>query len=133
MNGDILTDIDYRALFAHHLEQRVELTVTTCRRTNLIDYGVIETTEAGLIADFREKPEFECTVSAGVYVFDRRVLRHVPVDTKFGFDDLMATLLAQKYPIATYPHQGYWLDIGRLEDYDRAQRDLSRIHGLLGQ
>ncbi len=132
INGDILTDLNYRALFNHHLEQGLKLTVATCRRENLIDYGVIETGDTGLVTDFQEKPSHDFTVSAGVYVFSRAMLDVVPKGEKFGFDDLMETLLERNEPIATYPHEGYWLDIGRLEDYDRAQRDVDRINKLLG-
>ena len=131
VNGDILTDLDYNRLLAHHLDQGTKLTVATCRRENRIDYGVIETDPVGLVTGFREKPSYDFTVSAGVYVFSRSILDHVPARERFGFDDLMHLLLEQQEAIATYPHDGYWRDIGRPEDYAQVNTELAIIEDLL--
>jgi NDP-sugar pyrophosphorylase family protein len=73
---------------------------------------------------FREKPTQELDVSMGVYVFSRRLLQHVPANRPFGFDDLVLTLLRHQCPVHVYPFAGYWLDIGRPADYDKAIQDL---------
>jgi len=131
VNGDILTDMDFAALMAYHREQELPLTVATCRRESRNDYGVLETGPTGLVTGFTEKPTFSFTVSAGVYAFSREVLRYVPEGEPFGFDRLMLTLLENHEPIATYPFEGYWLDIGRHEDYQQANDDIDRIEELL--
>ncbi|HOD65534.1 MAG TPA: sugar phosphate nucleotidyltransferase [candidate division Zixibacteria bacterium] len=131
VNGDILTDLDFRRLYEGHRERGVVATVATCRRENRVDYGVIETDAQGRLAAFHEKPARTVTVSAGVYVFSREILRYVPRGERFGFDDLMATLLARGEPVATYPIAGYWLDVGRLEDYAVANQEFDRIKALL--
>jgi NDP-sugar pyrophosphorylase family protein len=131
VNGDILTDLDYNRLFAHHLEQGTKLTVATCRRENMVDYGVLATGPTGLVTEFREKPSYDFTVSAGVYVFAREVLEFVPKKERFGFDDLMHALLERKEPISTFPYDGYWRDIGRPEDYAQVNNELERVEELL--
>lgn len=130
-NGDILTDIDFARLMEFHRQQGTLVTVATHERVSEVDYGVIETDSTGLVTAFLEKPSYEVTVSMGVYAFNRRVLDLVPPDSPFGFDDLMNTLLGEDHRVATYPFEGYWLDIGRLEDYHRAQIDISQREELL--
>lgn len=131
VNGDILTDLNFRRLYEHHIDSGTKVTVATCRRANQIDYGVMEIGPTGLVIGFTEKPTTTVTVSAGVYVFSRDVLRYVPRGGKFGFDQLMLKMLSENEPIATYPFDGYWLDIGRVEDYMRANNEIERIERLL--
>ncbi len=131
-NGDILSDIDVGELYQSHLASAAKMTVATFRRTEKIDYGVVEVADSGLVTGFREKPEYDFTVSMGIYVFARAVLEHVPDGAKFGFDDLMMGLLRREEPVNTFEYDGYWLDIGRPADYWQANRDIERIKGLLG-
>ena len=130
-NGDILTNIDFQALFDHHVRSRAELTVATCRRTTKIDYGVLEMGAEGAVTGFREKPTYAFVVSMGIYVFSREVLRLVPEGRKFGFDDLMLALLERREPVSTFPFDGYWLDVGRPDDYRQANQDADKIRGLM--
>ena len=130
VNGDILTDIDYQALYKNHLESEAMLTVATCRRQHSVDYGILKTDSDNAVIGFQEKPVLDYTVSMGVYVFTRQLLEFVPDNTKFGFDDLMLTLLERKAAVRSYPYDGYWLDIGRVEDYEQANRDISLIEKL---
>ncbi len=130
-NGDILTDIDFRVLLDHHIHSRSKLTVATCQRTTRIDYGVLEIADDGVVATFREKPSYTFSVSMGVYVFSRQLLNLVPEKEKFGFDDLMFALLERKEPVNTFLFDGYWLDIGRPDDYRQANRDVEKIRRLI--
>lgn len=129
-NGDILSDIDIAALFRQHQSSNAVLTVACTRRTELLDFGVIETDDTGRVASFFEKPRNEYLVSMGIYVFSRRVLEFVPSDQAYGFDQLMHDLLEAGQPIATRVFDGYWLDIGRVSDYERAQLDIEKIKKL---
>ena len=131
VNGDILTDLDFAELFRHHLDGGTDLTVAIHERSNIVDYGVIEVGTDGMVASFTEKPVSHLTVSMGVYVFSRRVLKFVPEDKPFGFDELMLSLLERHEPVNTYRYDGYWLDVGRPDDYLRAQRDIARVQKLL--
>jgi len=130
VNGDILTDLDFASLVQNHESSEALVTVATCRRTHNVDFGVIETNSEGRMVAFSEKPTHSFTVSAGAYAFSRRVLDHVPDGTPFGFDDLMLRLLAKGLPIATFPHTGYWRDIGRPNDYLQAVEEFDGIRHL---
>jgi len=131
-NGDILTDLDFSRLYQNHLESGCKLSVATHRRLNKIDYGVIGVGDDGRVNSFKEKPVYDFTVSMGIYVFSRSVLDVVPEKEPFGFDHLMLKLLELKEPINTYPFEGYWMDIGRPDDYEQVKEDIKRNESLLG-
>ncbi len=125
MNGDLLTDIDFKHLYDTHLRNDSLLTVSICQRKSKIDFGVIETAPGtDIVTGFTEKPEYNFEVSMGVYVMNRKILDLIPNDRPFGFDDLMIMLLQQKKSVSVYRFSGYWLDIGRPEDYEQANLDV---------
>jgi len=129
MNGDLLTDLDFKELYNYHLENKSLITVATYKRTAKIDFGVIEIDKNKNIAvGFKEKPEYELNVSMGVYAFNRKVLNFVPDGQPFGFDDLMQVFIAKNKNIKIYPYDGYWLDIGRPEDYEKANEDIEKLN-----
>ena len=130
-NGDILTDMDFSKLFDHHIRSGARLTVAVHQRTNLVDYGVLEIDGNGMVTSFTEKPSRQLTVSMGIYVFSRELLTVIPEGVPYGFDHLMFQLLEQGEAISTYRYDGYWLDVGRLEDYHQAQRDIARVQKLM--
>lgn len=124
MNGDVLTDLDYRALFRAHLAGNTKLTVATYRRDVPIDFGVLEVNGASRVNGFREKPTFHFDVSMGVYVFSRSILEYVPNEAAYGFDQLVLDMLDRGDPINAFRHSGYWLDLGRPDDYDKANEEI---------
>jgi NDP-sugar pyrophosphorylase family protein len=120
MNGDVLTDLDYRAFCqAHHAGGGV-FTICATKRTQRIDYGVLGADENSRLVSFREKPSYDFLVSMGIYAMNRQVLKVIPEEAKFGFDDLMGELLARREKIQILPFEGRWLDIGRPDDYELA-------------
>jgi NDP-sugar pyrophosphorylase family protein len=119
MNGDILTDLSYRDLLDRHIASGAPITVATARRDVEIDFGTLEVEGDAIIA-FREKPVLPYRVSMGVYALSRETLHGYPRGQHLGFDDVMVDLIAAGRRPASYAHAGYWLDIGRPEDYDRA-------------
>lgn len=132
MNGDLLTDLNFSDLFQYHLDGNSLLTVSTFVRNMKIDFGVIDVDEKSMLTKgFREKPEYTFSVSMGVYVMNRKVLDFVPDSTSFGFDDLMLTLLKKNEPARIYPYHGYWLDIGRPDDYEKANEDIEYLNKIL--
>jgi NDP-sugar pyrophosphorylase family protein len=132
MNGDLLTDLPFRDLYNYHLNGNSLLTVSTYTRRTKIDFGVIDIDPVTKFATgFREKPEFVFEVSMGVYVMNKLVLELVPPSAHFGFDDLMLALLEKKQPAKTFPYTGYWLDIGRPDDYEKANEDIEKLNSLL--
>jgi NDP-mannose synthase len=119
MNGDVLTDLPMHKLYDEHVSQKRQFTIAASERTNIVDYGVLHANESQLTG-FEEKPRFQYLVSMGVYILNRSVLAHVPPGQKYGFDNLMLDMLARGEPVHVERHAGYWMDIGRVDDYMRA-------------
>jgi NDP-sugar pyrophosphorylase family protein len=119
MNGDVLTDLSMQKLYEEHVTQKRLFTIAASERTNIVDYGVLHASDNQLTG-FEEKPKFQYLVSMGVYILNRSVLDRVPEGQKYGFDDLMLNMLARKESVHVERHSGYWLDIGRVDDYMRA-------------
>lgn len=124
MNGDILTDLDYRALMDQHCVTGADVTVATYRRQVQIDFGVLEVDESE-VRDFTEKPTLNYSVSMGIYGFSRALLDYYLPGVPVGFDTLMLDRLRAGAPPKTFTFSGYWLDIGRPDDYDRAQSEFA--------
>jgi len=117
MNGDILTDLDYKQFHDNHIAENRIFTVSSMRREHRIDYGVLESDDSGLLSSFREKPCVSHEVSMGVYMVSRRAIKYIPADINYGFDNLMINLIDAGLPAYVRPFSGYWLDIGRPDDY----------------
>lgn len=130
MNGDVLTTLNYADLLARHVASDVPLTVATSPRVVKIDFGVLEAS-GGRIVGFREKPLLSYLVSMGVYALSRETIARYPEGLSFGFDDLVLDLLAQDRPPGIYEFDGYWLDIGRPDDYDEANARFDEIRAQL--
>ena len=120
MNGDILTDLNYQDLINYHQKRGALATVATYQRDVNSDFGVLEQNKEQKIIAFEEKPIYHFNVSMGIYVFSKKILDYVPTHLPFGFDQLMHILIAKNEPVFAFPHKGYWLDIGRPDDYTRA-------------
>lgn len=120
MNGDVLTDLDFASFHASHMTAGSLFTVSSHRREQVIDYGVLETDGHRCLIGFREKPKTEYEVSMGVYMVSRKAVDFVPQGTPYGFDNLMLDLIAAKQKVAVRSFDGYWLDIGRPDDYLQA-------------
>jgi NDP-mannose synthase len=131
MNGDLLTDLDFRKFIAFHRENKADVTVGIYGREVKIDFGVIETNPKGQISDYIEKPSFQYLVSMGVYVLEPVVLEYIPRKMRFDFPDLIKALLTENKRVCAYVHSGYWLDIGRPDDYLRAQDEVPVIQSYL--
>lgn len=128
MNGDILTDLDYRTFFQQHLDDQAILSISAARREQFIDFGVLHVDGKGTLTNFEEKPRSQYLVSMGVYGLARRSLDWIPEGRPFGFDQLVLSLLSSHENVRIREHNGYWLDIGRPEDYEKATSDF-RQHG----
>ncbi|RHX91208.1 nucleoside-diphosphate-sugar pyrophosphorylase [Leptospira yasudae] len=120
MNGDVLTDINFSLFHKTHVESKSIFTISSKKRKQLIDYGVLQTDYQGFLTGFHEKPAQDYEVSMGVYMVNHAALDYIPKDSVFGFDNLMLKLIEINKPISVLPHGGYWLDIGRPDDYERA-------------
>jgi NDP-sugar pyrophosphorylase family protein len=135
MNGDVLTAIDYADLYRIHREAGNAMTIATHRRVVQTDYGVIH--EDGMIGETRrvigytEKPEIPYTVSMGIYVFEPAVLDHLEPDAYLDLPDLVLRLLGENMPVGHFLYDGYWLDIGRHDDYEKAIAEYEQLKDTL--
>lgn len=127
LNGDILTDLNYAEFLNAHMRGKRLITVSAAARTQQIDYGVLEVGEGNLLAGFQEKPALPYLVSMGVYCLNKRALDWIPAEGAYGFDQLMLTLLKHRQPVTVTEHVGYWLDIGRPDDYQKAIDEWPRV------
>ena len=130
MNGDILTTMDFNALIARHHESGAVTTIATYRREVKIDFGVVETNAQNLLTGYVEKPSFDYRVSMGIYCFDARVLGMLKHNEYCDFPDLVKRLIAAGEPVASYPFEGYWLDMGRPDDYATAIEEFESRRSL---
>ncbi len=120
INGDVLTDLNIHDFVQTHRNRGGHITVATAVRKTKMEFGVMEQF-GGRIKSFREKPILTNQVSMGIYCMEPQVLEHIPAGVPFGFDDLILRMLARDLPAYTYLHDGFWLDIGRVEDFQTAQ------------
>ncbi|WGD55345.1 sugar phosphate nucleotidyltransferase [Bradyrhizobium sp. CB1650] len=131
MNGDILCDLNFSDFFLTHENNDRLFTISAAERTHTVDYGVLERSGSGNLVGFREKPQASYLVSMGVYCASRAILDWIPQDESFGFDQLMLSLLAADKSVVVEPHQGYWLDIGRPDDYHQAIAEWPQLKSRL--
>lgn len=123
MNADVLTNLRFLDLVHYHRKQGGVATVSAFERQVKIDLGVIIKDGQGRIRDYVEKPTTTHLVSMGIYVFEPQVLEFIPEGSYLDFPDLVKRLLAAERPVCYYPFSGYWLDIGRYEDYHQATEE----------
>ena len=117
MNGDILTDLDFAAFYNDHAANKNIFTISSYIREHVNLYGVLESDENQKLVDFKEKPVTRFEVSMGIYMLNKAVLEYIPHNEPYGFDHLMLDLIKVNKNATVRPFEGYWLDIGRPDDY----------------
>jgi len=122
MNGDLLTTINYTAMWNYHRERSAIATLASYRRQVKIDLGVIESQD-GWLKDYIEKPTYHYAVSTGIYIFEPEVLKFVEHAQRLDLPDLVLRLVRAGHPVNIFNFDGYWLDIGRHDDYDAAVQE----------
>jgi NDP-sugar pyrophosphorylase family protein len=132
MNADVLTNLNYDDLVAHHKRHGGLLTIAAFQQQVTIDLGVIISDGHSRIKDYVEKPSIPYLVSMGIYVFEPGILEYIPKNARLDFPDLVKLLLRDLQPVNYYSFSGYWLDIGRHEDYAQASEEFNSLQGELG-
>lgn len=120
MNGDLLTDFDYRGLMDAHIRSGAALSIAVYEKKVPVSLGVFDLDAQHRITGFREKPVLTFPCSMGIYAFSPRLVELIPERGVFGFDDLMALCLSKGIHMRAHPFAGLWYDIGRPEDYEEA-------------
>lgn len=128
MNGDLLTTINFKELVDYHKESGAIATIALKKRNVHIDFGVVETDDSNEITDYIEKPDLEYLVSMGVYVFHPRVLEYIEPNKYLDFPDLIKKLISSGEKVYGYPYDGYWLDMGRPDDYEEANEKIDELY-----
>lgn len=125
-NSDLLTNLDYEHFFLDFLKNDADLSVVTIPYNVNVPYAVLETSN-GHVLSFKEKPTYTYYANGGIYVMKREVLDLIPKGEFFNATDLMEKLIEIGKKVISYPFMGYWLDIGKHEDYERAQKEYGSI------
>lgn len=126
-NGDVLTTLDMKKLIAFHKQKGGIATIAAHRRQVKIDLGVIQWDGDSRVSGYIEKPSTDYTVSMGVYVFEPRVLDYIPVGQYLDFPDLILKLIDHGEVVSGYIFDGYWMDLGRPDDYIQANQDFTNM------
>ena len=120
MNGDILTDLNYKNFFTNHLKKKNLITLASCKRQTLVDFGTLVKDKEKLL-NFIEKPKISYDVSMGIFCLNKKVLKKEKKNKFLNFDKFIINKI--KYGVSTFQHHGLWLDIGRVDDYDLANEN----------
>lgn len=128
MNGDILTKVDFRHLLDFQDSQNADATMCVRDYSLQIPYGVV-TVNKQRLNSIEEKPVQRFFINAGLYVLHPAVLKYVPAQSYLDIPDLFRRLLAERKEIAVFPIREYWIDIGRINDYKRANMEYAEVFG----
>lgn len=123
INGDIFTNLNLENMMVFHKNNHFDITVGTRKHSFQIPYGVVKAEENSII-DVEEKPTIECLINAGIYCLNPKVIRLIPKDKYFEITDLIEICIKKGLKVGSYEVKDYWMDIGRIEDYDKVKNDV---------
>ncbi|HEY0740063.1 MAG TPA: nucleotidyltransferase family protein [Chryseosolibacter sp.] len=126
MNSDLLTNVDYEDFFLEFKNKNADMAVATIPYQVKIPYAVLETSQDNIVG-FKEKPTYTYYSNGGIYLFKREVLDFIPKGKHYNATDLMDYLITKGKKVITYPLYCYWLDIGKPDDFQKAQEDIQHI------
>lgn len=122
MNADLMTDVDFNKIVDFHVEQGAIGTMGVRSYDFQVEFGVVEI-DSGWVSRINEKPVQKFLVNAGIYVLDPSALKDIPANTATDMPQLFDSWLKCEQKCAAFPIHEYWLDVGRIEDLERAKRD----------
>lgn len=125
-NSDLLTNLDYENFFIDFIEKDADFAIATIPYDVNIPYAVLEF-DGGLIKNFKEKPTYTYFSNGGIYLMKREVVDLIPKNAFFNATDLLEKLIQSGKKVVSYPLRGYWLDVGKHEDFEKAQIDIKQI------
>jgi len=126
MNSDLFTNINYEDFFLNFKEKNADMSVATIPYSVTVPYGIFETTDDNIYG-IREKPTYNYYANAGIYLIKRELLNMIPRGVFYNATDLMDALIRAKKKIIKFPITGYWIDIGKHEDYEKAKELVKHI------
>lgn len=125
-NSDLLTDLDYEDFFNDFINRDADLSILTIPYRVGVPYAVLETSD-GHVLSLREKPTYTYYSNGGIYLMKKKVIDLIPKETFYQAPDLIEQLIKDGMRVVSYPHSGYWLDIGRIEDFEKAKIDVAHL------
>ncbi|WP_413501278.1 nucleotidyltransferase family protein [Psychrobacter maritimus] len=123
MNGDVLTKVDFKQLLEHHESHQFDATMCVRELEYKISFGVVES-QGSLITSMVEKPTYHYNINTGIYVLSPECVSSVAKNTKLDLPTLLADRMEKNQKVGIYTSYDYWLDIGQLADYQKAQNDI---------
>ncbi|MGI9526132.1 MAG: nucleotidyltransferase family protein [Weeksellaceae bacterium] len=127
MNSDLLTNIDFADFYKTYKESDADMAVAATSYHVNVPYAVLETDESNAVKSLKEKPRYTYFSNAGIYLIKKRLLELIPEEEFYDITDLMDKVISMDNKLITYPINGYWLDIGKPEDFKKAQEDIKHI------
>ena len=127
MNGDILTDLNYGEFYNSHVNNKSIFTISSYKREVKSEFGILELNTENTLIGFKEKPIQKYDVSMGIYMVSKKAVEYIPENTFYGFDHLMLDLMKDKKEPKVKRFNGYWLDIGRPDDYEQATEEFEKL------
>lgn len=124
INGDLLTTIDFDRFYGHYLDKDADLCIASIPYRINLPYGILEVDEEQALQTLQEKPTFTYHINSGIYLLKKPVLDLIPEGTPFDAIDLIRKSMEQGLKVVSYPLLNYWIDIGKMEDYEKAQEDI---------
>ena len=123
-NSDLLTNVDYEEFFFDFIDHDADLSVLSVPYTVNIPYAVLKLQDNNVI-DLKEKPSYIYYSNGGMYLMKKELLKFIPDSVKYSATDLIEKLIQLNKKVRSFQHEGYWLDIGRIDDYNKANRDIA--------
>ena len=125
-NSDILTNLDYEDFYIDFLKKDADFSVVSIPYNVSIPYAVLEISN-NQVLDFKEKPTYTYFSNGGIYLIKRSLLEYIPKGKHFNATDLIEKLIAENKKVVSFPLVGYWLDVGKHADFEKAQRDINSV------
>lgn len=124
INGDLLTTINFERFFAFYVEEDADMAVATIPYRLNLPYGIFEVDDHHEIGSIKEKPTFTYHINSGIYFIRRELLSLIPNHERFDAVELIDTAMRHGKKVCSFPLLDYWIDIGQMEDYQKAQEDV---------
>ncbi len=128
MNADILTNIDFEDFYNFYKKNNAVMCAASIPYNVRIPYGILQTDGKDFVTSLIEKPSYTYYANAGIYIVHKSLIKNIPQKKIYNATDLMSQLIKEKQKLVNYPILQYWLDVGRYEDYIRAQQDFLHIN-----
>jgi dTDP-glucose pyrophosphorylase/mRNA-degrading endonuclease RelE of RelBE toxin-antitoxin system len=125
-NSDLLTNLNYEDFYLYFVQKNADIAMVTIPYESVVPYGVVELNDNNVLG-ITEKPSFTHYANAGIYLMKKEIFRKIPKDEFFNATDLIEACIEKKNKVISYPFLGYWLDIGKPEDFARAKVEINTL------